>query len=355
MPSIHDSVDFVIGVDTHKLSHTTSVVALNGAELATTTIPVDAFGYRRMLAFAKKHAPGRRLWAIEGTGSFGAGLTTYLLEQSERVAEIDRPARPARRNGAKSDELDATRAAREALSREHLAQPRRRGDREAIRVLLRTRQGAINARSRALCHLKSLVVTAPELLRYQLHQMATDKLVARCARLRTTAHQSTEHRATIMAIRLTARRVLMLEAEANDHETQIELLVKGLAPALLDEPGIGALTAAEIVCAWSHPGRLRSEAAFAMMAGAAPLPASSGQVTRHRLNRCGDRLLNCALHTIVLSRLSHHEETRRYAARRQREGRSDREIRRCLKRFLARRLFRILERTTVATTGATPT
>lgn len=355
MSSLHESVDFVIGVDTHKLSHTISVVAVNGAELATTTIPVDAFGCRRMLAFAKKHAPGRRLWAIEGTGSFGAGLTTYLLEQSERVAEIDRPARPARRNGAKSDELDATRAAREALSREHLAQPRRRGDREAIRVLLRTRHGAIQARSRAICHLKSLVVTAPELLRYPLHKMATDELVARCARLRTTAHQSTEHRATIMAIRLTARRILMLEAEANDHETQIELLVKGVAPALLEEPGIGALTAAELVCAWSHPGRLRSEAAFAMMAGAAPLPASSGQVTRHRLNRCGDRLLNCALHTIVLSRLSHHEETRRYAARRQTEGKSDREIRRCLKRFLARRLFRILERTPVALVVVTPT
>lgn len=353
--STHDSADFVIGVDTHKLSHTISVVTSNGAELATTTIPVDAFGYRRMLAFAKKHASGRRLWAIEGTGSFGAGLTTYLLEQLERVAEIDRPARPARRNGAKSDELDATRAAREALSRAYVAQPRRRGDREAIRVLLRTRQWAIQARSRALCHLKSLVVTAPELLRYSLHNLGTDELVARCARLRTTAHHSTEHRATIMAIRLTAWRVLMLEAEANDHETQIALLVKAIAPTLLDESGIGPLTAAEILCAWSHPGRLRSEAAFAMLAGAAPLPASSGQVTRHRLNRCGDRLLNCALHTIVLSRLSHHEETRRYVARRQTEGRSDREIRRCLKRFLARRLFRLLERTTVAPVVAPPT
>jgi transposase len=343
MPSMRDRADYVIGVDTHKLSHTTSVVALNGAELATKTIPVDAFGYRRMLAFAKENAPGRRLWAIEGTGSFGAGLTTYLLEHSEQVAEIDRPARPARRNGAKSDELDATRAAREALSRKHLAQPRARGDREAIRVLLRTRQGAINARSRAICHLKALVVTAPELLRLQLHNMATEELIARCARLRTTPQQSVEHRATIMAIRLTARRVLMLEAEANDHESQLEVLVRNIAPALLDEPGVGALTAAEIICAWSHPGRLRSEAAFAMLAGVAPLPASSGQVIRHRLNRCGDRLLNCALHTIVLSRLTHHDETRRYAARRQAEGRSDREIRRCLKRFLARRLFRILE------------
>jgi transposase len=343
MPMMQERADFVVGVDTHKLSHTASVVSLNGAELATKTVPADAFGYRRILAFAKEHAPGRRLWAIEGTGSYGGGLTTYLLEQSEPVAEIDSPARPARRNGAKNDELDATRAAREALSRQHLAQPRRRGDREAIRVLLRTRQGAVNARSRAICHLKALVVTAPEQLRNQLRGMGTDELIERCARLRTALHHNVEHRATIIAIRLTARRILMLEGEANDHEAQIEILVKDLVPALLDEPGVGAVTAAEIVCAWSHRGRLRSEAAFAMLAGVAPLPASSGQVTRHRLNRCGDRLLNCALHTIVLSRLTHHEETRCYASRRREEGKSDREIRRCLKRFLARRLFRILE------------
>src|SRR5882672_1020269 len=124
------------------------------------------------------------------------------------------------------------------------------------------------------------------------------------ARLRTTVHQSVEHRATIMAIRLTARRALMLEADANDHETQLELLVSNIAAALLDESGVGTLTAAEIICAGSHPGRLRSEAAFAMLAGVAQLPASSGQVTRHRLSRCGDRLLNSALHTIVLSRLT---------------------------------------------------
>lgn len=259
--------------------------------------------------------------------------------------EIDRPARPARRNGAKSDALDATRAAREALARPHLAQPRCRGDREALRVLLRTRQGAVNARSRALCHLQALVVTAPEGLRHQLRKLTTDELVTRCARLRTSPLQSTEHRATITALRATARRALTLEAEADDLESQIEMLVQARAPELLKEPGVGPLTAAEILCAWSHRGRLRSEAAFAALAGVAPIPASSGQVTRYRLNRSGDRQLNCALHTIVLSRLAHHEETRRYAARRTEEGKSDREIRRCLKRHLARRLFKLLEHT----------
>ena len=125
-------VDHVIGVDTHRNSHTGAVVDIHGAEIEHLTLPSDAFGGRRMLAWAKRLAPGRRVWAIEGTGSFGAGLTTYLLEQGEWVIEVDRPARTARRNGAKSDELDAARAAREALSRDHLAQPRRRGVREAF-------------------------------------------------------------------------------------------------------------------------------------------------------------------------------------------------------------------------------
>ena len=163
--------------------------------------------------------------------------------------------------------------------------------------------------------------------------------------LRQAPHRSrpsSEHRATLIALRSTARRALALEAEANDLETGIEEIVARLAPALLREPGVGVLTAAELILAWSHAGRVRSEAAFAMMAGAAPIPASwSG--TRHRLNRRGDRHLNCALHTIALSRLTYHQETREYARRRAAEGKSDREIRRCLKRYLARKLFNILE------------
>jgi transposase len=157
-----DQIDHVIGVDTHKDSHSTAVVNPIGAVVANRTVPADAFGYKRIHRFALEHAPGRRVWAIQGTGSFGSGLTTYLLEQGEWVVEIDRPARPARRNGANSDDLDAARAAREALGREHLAQPRRRGDREAVRVLLATRQGAVQSRTPAICHLKALVVNAPE-------------------------------------------------------------------------------------------------------------------------------------------------------------------------------------------------
>jgi transposase len=343
MGMLADRVDHIIGVDTHRDSHSVAVCEPSGAATAEATVAADAFGYGRLLHFAHEHAPGRRVWAIEGTGSFGAGLTTFLLEQGEWVVEVDRPARPARRNGAKSDELDAARAANEAISRKHLAQPRRRGDREALRVLLATREGAIIARTKAIGQLKALIVNAPEQLRHHFRPLTTDEQLTRCARLRTGSSQSTEHRVTIIALRSTARRALALEAEAADLESQLEPLVRELAPALLAEPGVGVITAAQLLISWSHRGRFRSEAAFASLAGAAPIPASSGQVVRHRLNRGGDRQLNRALHTIVLSRLAHHSETRRYAARRAAEGKTPREIKRCLKRHLARRLYRLLE------------
>lgn len=348
MSMLADQVDAVIGVDTHKLTHTAAVATPTGGLVADVTVPTDAFGAKRVLAFAREHAPGRRVWAIEGSGSYGSGLTTFLLEQGEWVVEIDRPARPARRNGAKSDELDALRAAREALSREHLAQPRRRGDREAIRVLVCTREGAVLTRTRAITHLHGLVVNAPEGIRNQLRKLTTDDLLERCARLRTAPSQSVEHRTTITALRSTARRALACEAEAGDLESALEVIVERVAPELLARPGVGVMSAARILNAWSHPGRIRSEAAFAQLAGVAPIPASSGQTVRHRLNRSGDRQLNRAMHTIVLSRLQHHAETRAYAERRRAEGRTDREIKRCLKRFVAREVYRLLERPVLA-------
>lgn len=349
MSMLAGAVDAVIGVDTHRDHHTVAVVDPTGGALATIELATDAFGYRRMLAFAKQHAPGRRVWAIEGTGSFGAGLTTYLLEHEEWVVEIDRPARPARRNGAKTDELDAVRAAREALAREHLAQPRQRGDREAMRVLLTTRAGTVTARTKAICQLKALIVGAPEQLRDQLRRSTTDVQLDRCARLRTLPHHGVEHRCTIRALRTCARQALFLESQAADLETELEELVTAAAPQLLALPGIGVLTAAQILISWSHARRLRNEAAFAALAGVAPIPASSGQLVRYRLNRSGDRQLNRALHTIVLSRLQHDPATKTYAARRTADGKTTREIKRCLKRAVARQVYRVLE--TSARTG----
>jgi transposase len=354
MGMLADQVEHVIGVDTHRDSHTMAVVAPSGALQAHTTQRANPSGYKRLLRLARRHAGGPRLWAIESSGSYGAGLTSFLLEQGEWVVEVDRPARPARRNGAKSDELDAVRAAHEALRRDHLAQPRARGEREAVRVLLITRRGAVRSRTKAINQLKSLVVTAREELRHQLRNLDTDELVVRCARLRTLPSHPTEHRATVIAMRRCAQRILALEAEANALETEIEKLIARQVPALLDEIGVGPISAAQLYCSWSHRGRLHTEGAFAMLGGSAPIPASSGQTIRHRLNRGGDRQLNCALHTIVLTRLKHDPATRAYAARRQAEGKTPREIKRCLKRYVARRLFHILEATGPQPTTTSP-
>ncbi|BCI89068.1 IS110 family transposase [Mycobacterium kansasii] len=338
-----DKVDFVIGVDTHRDSHTAAIVTAAGGLVERLTVATDAFGFRKLDTFAAKHATGRRVWAIEGTGSFGAGLTTHLLGRGEWVVEIDRPARPARRDGAKSDDLDAVRAAREALTREHLAAPRARGDREAMRVLLAAREGAILARTKAIGQLKAMIVNAPNrcVINYDAERPTNNSTAAHV--LRTLPSHSVEHRATVRAIRATARRALMLEAEAAEHETELELLVTAACPQLLDRPGIGVITAAQFLISWSHRDRIRSEAAFASLAGAAPIPASSGATVRHRLNRAGDRQLNRALHTVALTRLRFEPTTKAYAARRTAEGKTPREIKRCLKRAIAREVYRIMQ------------
>jgi transposase len=260
------------------------------------------------------------------------------------VVEVGRPKRPPRRTGAKSDALDAVRAAREALAHDHPLAPRRRGDREALRVLLATRHSACAAKVSATNQLKALIVGAPEELRAELRSLVTRRQVARCVRLRARPARSLEHRMTVRALRSTARRIQLLAAEANELRDELDRLVAAIAPWLLELPGVGPISAAQVLVSWSHAGRLRSEAAFAALAGANPIPASSGQIIRHRLNRSGDRQLNRALHTIVLARLRDDPQTRAYAARRGGEGKSVREIRRCLKRAVARQLFKLLER-----------
>jgi transposase len=240
--------------------------------------------------------------------------------------------------------LDAVRAAREALALDHPLAPRRRGDREALRVLLATRHGACAAKVSAINQLKALIVGAPEELRAELRGLTTRRQVTRCARLRDRPARSLEHRMTVRALRSTAQRIQALAGEAAELQAELERLVVAVAPWLLELPGVGPISAAQVLVSWSYAGRLRSEAAFAAVAGVNPIPASSGQVTRHRLNRSGDRQLNRALHTIVLARLRDDPQTRTYAARRQAQGKSIRDIRRCLKRAIARQLFKLLER-----------
>jgi transposase len=344
MTMLAELVDGVIGVDPHRDTLTAAAVSHLGGVLAHTTISADAAGYQRLLGFAHRHLPGRRCWAVEGAGSFGAGLAGFLHQHGEPVVEIARPKRPAHRSGAKSDALDAVRAAREALGQDRLATPRRRGQREALRVLLTTRRCATLARVAAIGQLKALIVGAPEELRAELRGRNTATQIDYCARLRLRPTRSLEHQATVRALRATAQRIQFLQAEADQLQAELAMLVGAVAPWLLEVPGVGPLSAAQVLVSWSHAGRFRSEAAFAALAGTNPIPASSGQVTRYRLNRGGDRQLNRALHTILLVRLRIDPDTRAYMARRTAQGKSRRDAKRCLRRVIARQLYRLLER-----------
>jgi transposase len=343
MHMLADTVEFVIGVDTHKHTHTAAVVvAATGAVLQQVTVPATPAGYQQLLTLASQQ-PGQRVWAIEGTGGYGAGLTRFLQAHAEQVVELDRPKRAARRHGAKSDPLDAIRAAREALGRDQLAQPRAAGHRAALSVRLAARRSAVQAASDAQRQLQALVVAAPDTLRSRLRDLTTPRLVSTCGRLRQRADTDPETAATVASLRALARRIQLLDAEIADHTRAITTLVRAWHPELLRPTGVGPIVAAIVLCAWSHPGRCRTDAAFAMLGGAAPIPASSGQQVRVRLNRSGDRQLNQALHVVVLTRLRYDPATRAYAQRRRAEGKTNREIRRCLVRYVARQLYRLLE------------
>lgn len=349
---LSDLVEVVIGVDTHTDTHTAAVLdTRTGAVLARATVSADPDGYEELVALAEEHS-GLRAWAIEGTGGYGAGLTRHLTTTGEVVVELDRPKRPKRWAGAKSDPIDAERAARDALSRTRLAQPKTGPERAALQMRLTARRAAVDAATVAQRQLLALVVTSPEPVRARFRGQSTRTMLATALRLRPgttpSASKDVESWTALTVLRDLARRSHVLEAEAAEHERAIRDLVRTWRPDLLQLIGVGPIVAATVLTAWSHPGRCRDEAAFAMLAGVAPIPASSGRTVRYRLNRSGDRQLNRALHTIVLSRLRYDEATRAYAERRRAEGRTDREIKRCLKRYIARQLYRQLEAPTHA-------
>ena len=339
-----DELDYVVGVDTHRDRHTLAVVAVpSGGVVAQRSVRANARGYAEAVRFAEKHAPGARLWAVEGAGHYGAGLARHLSRHGEFVVESGRGSRDERRLRGKDDPLDAIRAARAALASETPAVPRTGRRREALRLLLVARRGAIDVRRRALVQLRSVIVTAPDRLRGELETLSERRLLDRCSRFRRSGACPVDELATKLVLRTLARRIEAATAEADQLEREILGHVRALAPQLLDERGVGPIVAADVIVAWSHPGRVRSEAAFARLAGVAPLPASSGQTTRHRLSRGGDRQLNRALHTIILQRRQHDPATQTYIERRVAEGKSRREATRLLKRYLARHLYRLLQ------------
>jgi len=338
-----DQMDYIVGVDPHRDSHSLAVVdVVSGAVLFESTVAASSGGYAHALRLVEEHAAGRRAFAIEGSGSFGAGLTRFLSGRGEWVLEVGR-LRRERRSRGKTDALDAVRAARSVLASERPATPRAGGERQALQALVAAREGAVNAKRAGLCQLRDLLITTPEPLRGQLRPLSRARLLRRLAATRPDGRQDPELRGSLLALRSIARRVLQLTVEERELAREIETLTRKLAPQLLDQPGVGPHAAAQVVLSWSHPGRISSEAAFARLAGAAPIPASSGKTIRYRLDRSGDRKLNRALHMILVTRKRTHPATLAYIDRRLAEGKTRREANRCLKRYLARSLYRLLE------------
>lgn len=340
------------GVDTHGEVHVAAVIDATGRILATSSFAATPAGYRGLLGWLRRHGRVVRV-GVEGTGSYGVGLARYLIGEGVTVVEVNRPDRQRRRRHGKSDVVDAEAAARAALNGDAAGTPRAGGGPvESVRVLRIARRSAVKARTQAANQIRDLIVTAPDQLRSRLRNLGTDQRVAVCARLRA-ADTTDPAQATKLALRTLARRHLGLSAEIDELDGQLAALCAAINPALLAAHGVGPEVAATLlVTAGSNPNRMGSEAAFAALCGASPVEASSGKVTRHRLNSGGDRQANNALWRIVLVRMSSDARTQAYVARRTLEGKSKREIIRCLKRHVAREMFRLLTRPATVPLGA---
>jgi transposase len=322
-----------IGVDTHKEVHVAVALDALGARLDSREIATTPAGYRCLLSWAQEL--GVPAFAVEGTGSYGAGLVRFLERAGISVYECERPRRQERRRG-KSDLIDAGLAARRLVAGEGLSIPRGGGRREELRLLLLERRSAVQARTAALHQLSSLLVTAPDEVRNRLGALSGERLAAAAARLRPSSDVIT------CVLRRLGRRVARLSEEIAEVERGLAALLAELAPELLEECGVGPVCGAQLLVSSGHSSRMTSEASFAALAGTSPVDASSGQQQRHRLNRGGDRQLNWALHVIALARIHHHPETAAYYERLLARGRTAREARRCIKRALARYFYRRL-------------
>ncbi|WP_027659605.1 IS110 family RNA-guided transposase [Salinispora fenicalii] len=342
-----DRVDAIIGVDTHTDTHTAAVVSPVGSVLAELTVTATTDGVASLLAWAGEHTnglgSGRRAWALDSARSHGVGLLHALRTANETVFEAPKPTATARRRGGKSDSLDAVHSARAVLAADHTTTPRADGDREALRILHACRRHYTDTRTATVNLFKSLILTADDELRDQFRGRNTDQQVRLAADL--TAGEDADTLARLRRDQMTAlaNHIRDLDRLLATNLRHIRDLVTAMCPPLLKQPGIGPVTAAVALISWSHHGRVRSEAAFAALAGVSPVPASSGRTVRHRLNRGGDRTLNSAIHTIAKSRQRYHQPTKDYITRRTTEGRTPREITRVLKRYIARQIWWIIQ------------
>lgn len=335
--------DLVAGIDTHTDTHTLAILTPTGGAVLTATFNADAAGYAELID--QMRAAGEvSVVGVEGTNSYGAGLTRALTAAGYQVAEVLRPARRVRRMHGKSDPIDAIEAARSVLADDGVSEAKDTNTvSESLRFLLVARARLVSAATAVSNSLLSLLVTAPEPTRAKYRGLSTTVLVARLSAARPAPDLQDPGTAAVQAMRTLARAHQDATAKAGQLKEQMHQLLQAHYPQLLAIYGAGTVSAAQLaVTAGGNPHRIRNEAAFANLCGVAPIPASSGRTNRHRLNRGGDRRGNSALYRIALSRSQHDPRTREYIDRRRSQGKSDREVMRCLKRAIAREAYKAL-------------
>jgi len=337
------TTNIIIGVDTHKSTHVAVAINEQGARLAAISVPANPKGYKELRNWSQSMGTVQA-FGIEGTGSYGAGLSRYLMSLNHNVIEVTRPNRQLRYQHGKNDTLDAEGAARSVLSGQAIAAPKTQtGSVEMIRHLKVARDTAVKSRSVAMVTLKTLIINAPAALRDGLDQIRGKvALIRHVAKLRSGPITSTTASAKAV-MRALARRWLMLNEEILDHDKELRTLTEQKAPSLFESHGIATLTIADmLILIGDNPTRIHSEAALAKMCGVCPIPASSGKTHRFRLNRGGNRQANAALYRVAIVRMRSHEPTLAYVQKRTKDGKSKSEIIRCLKRYIVREIFRHL-------------
>ncbi|MEU6555208.1 IS110 family transposase [Streptomyces sp. NPDC046915] len=341
--------EVLLGVDTHKDVHAAAVITTLGGALDGRSFPATAEGYHQLVAWARSFGVLRRA-GVECTGSYGAALTRHLRAEGIEVTEVNQPDKAARRRHGKTDAIDAEAAARAVLSGRATATAKTGdGPVEMLRLFKLAKSSAIKSRTQAINQLKSVLICADAELRESLAGLSNPKLFQQCAAF-AESEISRPADAARHTLRLLARRIQSLTEEINDLTKRIAEAVTASAPALLEVNGVGPDSAATLlIAAGDNPGRLGSETSFAALCGTSPVEASSGKTQRRRLNRGGDRQANAAIFRIVLSRLRWEERSQEYMRRRLAEGKTRREIIRCLKRYVAREIYQIIvPKTTVA-------
>jgi len=340
----------IVGVDTHKHIHVAVAIDQHGAQLGDLTVSADTGGYTQLEQWAR--ALGRiDRFGIEGTGSYGAGLTSFLRRCGHRIVECNRADRRARRQNGKSDTVDAEAAARSVLGGTSAVVPTGDGQIEMIRQIKIARDTARKGRTSAIITLKTIIVNAPAALRESLAGLPDKTLLDRCAGFRPGVIDDTTG-STKHTLRALAKRWSDLDDEITGHDRLLDTLTARASPTLRDGFGIGPDTAAEMLIVFGdNPQRIKSEAAFAKLCGTCPIPASSGMTNKHRLYRGGHRQANAALYRTAIVRMRFHQPTIDYVARRTAQGLSKKDIIRCLKRFIAREVYqRVMSDHTARTT-----